>query len=406
MQGLVYLFIALSGAGLGTATYFMLAFTPIEAALLALIVFIGGVLILERTLRHRAEAKLQKAVSEMTKLLSTDAQAGQVLSKRVNALIDLDLGARMDVIEADMSVLGTVVRQVAEAVSELETAQAASANFASKNGQVDKPVRRASPTVPLTVVEAALDNGRLIHHVRPILTLPQRRLHAYELYPRLQLEGGRLADPPEYMPVGIEGGATVIRRIERICTEEAIRLVRRARLLGEAIKVHVPLAPSSLANRAYFDQLMALLAANRAINPDLFFALDYADWTTLDKTESDRLALLVEEGAGLAVREADTLRLDFAALAGKGVRYLSVDAGQFIDRPSALTDFHSADINDYIRRFGINLVAAGTRSEQQILSLLDDEVKLAQGNALAEPGPVRSDLAEDGDDDLQTAAGR
>nr|WP_255714107.1 EAL domain-containing protein [Pelagibacterium xiamenense] len=304
-----------------------------------------------------------------------------------------------------MSVLGTVVRQVAEAVSELEAAQAAAPGPTSEPAREDRrPPPR--PTVPLAVVEAALDNDRLVHHVHPILTLPQRRLHAYELYPRLSLEGGRLADPPEYMPVGIAGGATVIRRIERICTEEAIRLVRRARLLGEPLKVHVPLVVSSLADRAYLDQLLALLSANRAVNPDIFFALDHADWEALGKAESDSLALLVKEGAGLAIRDADTLRLDFAGLADKGVRYLSVDAGQFIDRPSALTDFHSADIDDYVRRFGISLVLAGTRTEQQILSLLDDDIKLAQGDALAKPGPVRPDLAEDGNDDLRAAAGR
>lgn len=405
MQGLVYIFIALSGAGLGAAAYFVLAFTPIEAGLLALIVFIGGALLLERTLRHRAEAKLQKAVSEMGKLLTTDAQAGQVLSKRVNTLIDLDLGARMEVIEADMSVLGTVVRQVAEAVSDIEATQAASTSPGGDSPHETRPAGRR-PTVPLADVQAALDSGRLIHHVQSIMTLPQRRLHAYVLYPRLRLEDGRLANPPDYMPVAAEGGATVIRRIERICTEEAIRVVRRARLLGDPLKVHVPLAPSSLAERTHLDQILALLSANRAVAPDIFFALDYAEWAKLSQIENDRLDLIVGEGAGLAIREADTLRLDFAGLAGRGVRYLTIDAAQFIDEPTTLADFHSADINDYIKRFGINLILANTRREQQILSLLDDGIKLAQGDALVPAGPMRLDLVEQEDDDMRAVAGR
>lgn len=404
MQGLVYLFIALSGAGLGTATYFLLAFTPIEAALFALTLFVGGALILERTQRHRAEAKLQKAVSEMGRLLSTDAQAGQVLSKRVNTLIDLDLGARMEVIEADMSVLGTVVRQVAEAVSDIEASRAASASVDADGARGPEAHIPSQPEVPLAIVEAALDNDHLVLHVNPIMTLPQRRLYAYELYPRLRLDGGRLAGPAEYMPVGIDGGAAVVRRIERIMTEEAIRIVRRARLLGEPVRLHVPLSSDALADGAHIDRLLALLSANRAVNPDIFLAVDHADFEALGKAEADRLALLVEQGSGLAIRDAGTLRLDFAGLADRGVRYLSVDAAQFIDEPSALADFHSADISDYVRRFGIDLVLVNTRREQQILSLLDDGVKFAQGEALGRPGPLPAELTDDGNDDLRAAA--
>ena len=126
-------------SGVGAAAYFGLTFTPIEA------------------LRHRArlsdaspccwssassagasEARLEKAIEDLSRLLSTDAQAGNVLSQRVNALADQNAGKRLEGLEADLSVLGTAVRQVAEAVAELEES--------SRGRDPDQPRERPSPS--------------------------------------------------------------------------------------------------------------------------------------------------------------------------------------------------------------------------------------------------------------------
>lgn len=405
MQGLIYIFIGLCGLGLGMTAYFGLAFTPIEAGLLALIASLGGWLFHERALRHRAEARLERGINELGRLLSTDAQAGQVLSQRVNALANLDMGPRLEVLEADISVLGTVVRQVAEAVSELETAQAASQPPAPRQDE-GRPATVRRPTVPLETVRKALDEDRLVQHTQPIVTLPQRKQHALDLIPRLQLDKGNLIDPPEYMPVRNPEGDVVIRRIERICVEEAVRIVRRARLLGNPVKLLLDISLATLGDRTAIDQIVTLLAANRAVNPDLFFALDHGEWLELERGENDMLTRLVQQGAGLAIRNAQTLRLDFAGLANRGVRYLGVDTSLFLRAPADITDFHPSDIDDYTKRFGVNLVLSGVTSEDQILALLDDGIKLAQGNAIAVPGPIRQDLRDDSNDDLRQAAGR
>lgn len=407
VQNLVLIFIAVCGVTLGAAAYFALGFTPIEAVLLALVVMLGGAMFEERNARRRAFKRLEQGVEEMGRLLATDAKAGQVLSQRVNALVDLELGPRLDVIEADMSVLGTVVRQVAEAVSDLETAQAASAPAPiGDRGPAAEPERRKAPTIALDEVKRALDEGRLVHHVSPILTLPQRKIHAFDMVPRLHVEGRRLADPPEYMPIPTGEGTVVLRRIDRICAEEAIRIVRRARLNGDPVRLLIDLSPASLGDKPAIEQTLTLLAANRAVNSDIVFALDYEEWTSLSRPQSDGLASLVQQGVSVALRDATTLRLDFAGLAEKGVRYISVGARVFLKTPTALTDFHSSDINDYIKRFGINLVVTDLESESEILALLDDGIKLAQGRVMGATGPLRADLRDDGDDDLRQVAAR
>src|SRR5690606_22480022 len=80
----------------------------------------AAVVLMERRLRVRAENRLERAIEDLSRLLATDAQAGAVLGQRINALTDLNAGQRLEGMEADISVLGTVIRQVAEAVAEIE----------------------------------------------------------------------------------------------------------------------------------------------------------------------------------------------------------------------------------------------------------------------------------------------
>ena len=122
MQGLVYVFIALSALGVAAAAYFGLTFTPIEAVVTAIAFGCVAIVLVERQVRRRAEQRLEKAVEDLSRLLSTDAQAGSVLSQRINALTELKAGPRLDAIEADLSVLGAVVKQVTETVAELDAA--------------------------------------------------------------------------------------------------------------------------------------------------------------------------------------------------------------------------------------------------------------------------------------------
>ncbi|MBI4045222.1 MAG: hypothetical protein HY371_00240, partial [Devosia nanyangense] len=186
MQALVYTFIALAACALAATAYFGLAFSPVEALMLAMLAAGLAVIYMERQLRRRSEARLERAVEELSRLLATDAQAGQVLSQRINALTDVDAGKRLSGLEADISVLGTVVRQVAEAVSDLEQAQEEERE-AQKGPMVLSATARAvpealpEPDIDLSIVEDALSEGRILFHIEPIFTLPQRRVHGYDL---------------------------------------------------------------------------------------------------------------------------------------------------------------------------------------------------------------------------------
>ncbi|KKB11427.1 hypothetical protein VE25_12705 [Devosia geojensis] len=393
MQALVYTFVALAALGIGATAYFGLAFTPVEAGLTALVAAGLCVISIERTLRRRAEARLEKAIEDLSRLLATDAQAGAVLSQRVNQLADQDAGKRLQAVEADISVLGTVIRQVAEAVAEIEEKKSPAAAVPQAQPLEIAAVEDSKPTVPSDVVRRALADDRLVVHVQPVLTLPQRRVHGYDLVPRLVLDDGGMAEPADFLPR--DGGEDILRQVDGAALLEAVALARRARAAGQSVTLFVPLTRATLADRASREQHVAALEANRTIARSIVFLMTERDWQALGEIERAGLAQFARVGASFSLTAVRSLRLDIASLVGQGVGSLRVEAGLFLADPQTLADFHVSDIASYLARFGVDLIVTGVGGEQQVLELIEDGVSLAQGPHLAAPEPARADLLSD-----------
>ncbi len=395
MQGLVYIFIALATLGVAAAAYFGLTFSPIEAFVTAVAFGAVAIMLMERQLRRRSEARLERAVEDLARLLSTDAKAGQVLSQRVNAIADTNVGSRLDGIEADISVLGTVTRQLAEALAEFEETQRAEGGSLPtyRNAEPEpEPVEDdyIEPLVSEAELRAALDQNRLVFHIEPVVALPSRKPVGYDLVPRLMQDAGGLADPPDFMPR--RGGEDLIRRIEALALEEAVTIARRAKTSGQPIRLFVPMSRATIADRKSLDLVLATLVANQAVASALFFAIAQPQFRALTAVEKRALTDFRKAGAGFVLVNATSLRFDFAELEGLGFTTARFDASQFLSRPDSFTDFHTADIAPYAHRFQVDLCATGVIDEQQLLSLFEDGIALVQGPHIGRPGPVRADL--------------
>jgi cyclic-di-GMP phosphodiesterase TipF (flagellum assembly factor) len=399
LQGLVYLFIGLAALGVAGAAYFGLTFTPIEAAVAAIAFGCLAVLLVERQLRRRAEARLEKAVEDLSRLLSTDAQAGSQLSARIHSLTELKIGPRLDAIESDLAVLGTVVKQVTETVAELEETRRIAVEDRDRTRGNSKPEPEPDPdimpepVIPLEMLRQAIEEHRLVFHIEPIVTLPQRRPYGYDLVPRLTMEDGGFADRPDFMPR--RGGEEIIARLEADAIDEAVVIARRSRTAGTPITLFVPISSATLGSAKAVELILAAFDANRAIVNSLLLVIEQNEYKALGGKEKASLAAIGKMGVALSLAAANSLRFDYAELQGLGFKTVRVDATRFLRQPENFTDFHASDIAAYGRRFGIELVATGIIDEQQLLSLFEDGIALAQGPHIAGPGPVRPDLQLD-----------
>ena len=394
VQALVYMFIALAAAGIGATAYFGLTFTPAEALLAAIMFGCVCVVLMERTVRQRAERRLEKGIEELARLLATDAQAGAVLGQRINAMTQLNAGSRLEAVEADISVLGTVIRQVAEAVADVEQRQAKAQAprpepVLAAPPPPARPMPEVEPRISIAALQQAIDDHRLIYHVQPIVTLPQRRPHGYDLVPRLQLGNGQFATGADFMPR--HGGEEALRSIEGIALVEAITMARRARASGQMLTLYLPLSRATLGETSAAEQLLASVEANPAIAAGLMFTISEADWFGLNPQERAVVGSLAGKGAGFSLGNVGSLRLDMAELAGQGVKSVRIDSTRYIAEPESFTDFHAADIANFMARFDVKLLATGVTSERQIIELLEDGIPLASGDHIAAAGPVRAD---------------
>ena len=323
----------LSGAtaalGVAAAAYFGLTFTPIEAATIAVAFVCIAILLVERQMRRRAESRLEKAVEDLSRLLSTDAQAGSVLSQRVNVLTEVRPGPRLDAIESDLSVLGAVVRQVTEAVADLEERRRVIDEDRTPAEPTEPdPDTMPEPVIPLEMLRQAVEDRRVVFHIEPIVTLPMRKPHSYDLVPRLVLEDGELADRPDFMPR--HGGEDIVARLESEGVDEAVVIARRSRTGGTPIMLHVPISRATLGSSKAVDIVLAALDANRAIAPSLLFVITQGEFKGSSAKERNSLAAIGKMGVGLSLGAASSLRFDYAELQGLGFKSVRVDATRFL----------------------------------------------------------------------------
>ncbi len=207
--------------------------------------------------------------------------------------------------------------------------------------------------------------------------------------PRLKLEDGDIADAPDFMPR--RNGEDVIRRIERAGIEQAVSIVRRARSSGQPVTLFIPVTRAILAHTQTAEELVGLFDASRVVSSSLVLRMEDAEWKSANTAERLVASEFHAKGIGFCLTAATTLRLDFDELASLGVDSIRVEAETFASEPEILTDFHASDVSSYIARFGIDLTVENVKTEQQVLSALEDGVRFAIGPHIAGPAPLRVD---------------
>ncbi len=190
-------------------------------------------------------------------------------------------------------------------------------------------------------------------------------------------------------------GDNVTRRIERLALEEAVNVTRRVRTLGQPLPLSVPVSRATLVDAPAIERNVALFEANRSAAASLVLRLRETDWAAMPLSEKAGARRLRQARRPPVADRGDDAAPRLWALAAAGIGWVRFDATAFVAAPERFTDFHSADVAAYAKRFGVDLVAEGVADEQQVLTLLEDGIPLAQGTHLAGPGPIRPELLVD-----------
>ncbi|WP_156905453.1 EAL domain-containing protein [Maritalea myrionectae] len=366
-------------------------------------------MIVEGLFRRRTEKYLAQRVSEIAQQLGVVARTNEIMSDQVNYLSNINVNNRLEDVESDISVLGTVVRELAEAVAEVEELQATQAmapppapepapsQETAYNVSPLKAANRSSTAadreesdLPISILQDALAEGRVRQYLQPIVTLPNRRTLGYDLVPKIEQVGGKFLNANEFLPNADRTGT--ISELEQMLVRQGANIIHRSNITGDPTSLFVPISYCLLNDADACERLVSLVQSNRAVTASLFLTMDEEKYAALNETQRTNLSQFVKIGVGLCLDNVRSLRLNFQDLYARGVKYVKADTQRFIEKPQSYSDLHNADVADFVKRYDVGLIMDNVIQEEQILMLLDDKIPFAQGEHIAPPSPVRPDL--------------
>lgn len=256
-------------------------------------------------------------------------------------------------------------------------------------GKLAPDSARPAPAPADDAIVADVEAGRLELWLEPIVTLPQRRLRLYAARPHLRGHDDRTITASTIRPALVRRGR--LGRLDVFTLSQGLLVATHLAERGRDGAVCVALSREALGSPSFLDGAAARLGADRAAAARLVVEVDAADTGTMSAQEAAGLERLRALGIGLALGRVADLDQDWAALARRGFGYALVEVATIMaPRPHATTAFLIAEA----LRAGIMLVAVGVEREPEVPDLLDFDVPLACGPALAPARAVRPEAFE------------
>ncbi|MTI00624.1 EAL domain-containing protein [Roseibium sp. RKSG952] len=353
--------------------------------------------------------------------------------------------AEMDPLFAEVELLGSLVKQMAEAMSDLEIRveeqaalppppqqfalprQEPQALFAgttagkgalprktqagpadndgvppARNGarkpgrnpsRADGKTGAATDPAMRELIQGALDANRVELYLQPIVSLPQRQVRYYEAFTKLRDAEGTLLNAAVFTPEAIRSG--MMPRIDNLLLIRSLQVLKRLSSRNRTTALFCNISAQSLANEALFPGFLEFVRSNRSYSETLVFEFSQSDVAAMGIVEMESLNALYELGFRFSIDRVDNLKMDFKALAQRGFKYAKLHADYLIGRRNANHGhIHPADFGDLLNRYGVDLITDHVETESQALELLDYEVRLAQGYLFAQPRPVRAEVLQ------------
>lgn len=371
-------------------------FTRIEAVIATVTLLVGSALVLTVVARQREHSETTAEILQVKKVttkLARDVISVQQRMDDLEAAVEKRARTHTEQISAEMQILETLVKQLAEGVARGGVAgQGIGVRSARQAGANRRPEVAADEDDAgmLETVRRSLEDNRVDLYLQPIVTLPQRRTIYYEGLTRLRDGDGKVIMPSSYLPVAESAGMmpTIDNLLLFRCVNVVRRLVERSREAG----VFCNISAHSLLDAEFFPQFIEYLKANPDLSDMLIFEFPQRMVSVFGPMERESLAALTELGYRFSIDNVRQLDMDYAALADSNFQFVKVDADILLYRmEEAGAQIHAADLRELLHRNGIELIAEKIESERALVNLLDFDVSLAQGYLFGEPKLVRGD---------------
>ena len=433
-------------AGSASAVLYFLFGTSLgDASIVGTAILVALYLVNLQVMRTRDRNRTQRQVDMVSRGVVQINEEVQNLENRL-AAFETGFPARArDEIEpvfVEVEVLGTLVKQIAEAVADLETrvtempalmnARAGGGYVApppaglapppraisngyggqgrsdqygqseqygqswqdpgsalwSAGGGVDDPALRDA-------VARAIEASRIDLYLQPVVTLPQRQVRFYEALTRLRTEDGEVLLPLHTVPIAETLG--IIPAVDNVLLLRSVQVLRRLSSRNKAVALFCNISPLTLADEKFFPGFMDYMDKNRQLAELIVLEFTQAGVEAMGPLEFETLSALHDMGFRFSVDQITDMGADFRGLSRRGFSFAKIAADRLMGRaPAVAGDIHPHDFADLLVRYGIELVADHIETEAQVLEILEYGIGFGQGFLFSPPRPVRADVLQGG----------
>ncbi len=247
----------------------------------------------------------------------------------------------------------------------------------------------------IEVIRQAIGGNRMELFLQPIVSLPERNVAFYEALTRLKDEAGELIYPNQYLDIARRQGIMPV--IDNVMLFRSIQVIRKLLERGSARGLFCNLSASSLMDLEFFPEFLGFMEKNKDLASSLFFDINQDFYEKANRQDLDKLAALAQLGYRISLDNVTRLDLDYGQLQRNGVRFMKVDAHILLNgMEQAGARIHIADMQTYLKRYSIELIASKIETESVLTQLLAYNLQLGQGFLFSDPRPVRPEIFKKG----------
>lgn len=235
----------------------------------------------------------------------------------------------------------------------------------------------------------ALAQGALIVHYQPILRLHDHRVAAFEALVRWRQPDGTILGPSEFIPIAEEDGQIVDlgSYVARMATTDLLSW--RQRTLDEDCLITINTSPREL-GRADYAHRLAMLATELGLPPtNLAVEMTESSLSTAGRGADDTLHTLRRIGFRTALDDFGSGSSSISRLRDDHFDVLKIDRSFVSGVATSEADRTVvAAIVAMAQAFGVEVIAQGVETEEQLRVVTDLGCHAAQGWHFAPPAPI------------------
>jgi cyclic-di-GMP phosphodiesterase, flagellum assembly factor TipF len=236
-----------------------------------------------------------------------------------------------------------------------------------------------SPSLVRDALYIALKTQRVDVYAQPIASLPQRQLHAIEIYGRIRFQSGVYISARDYR--GVAAHQNQLHLIDRLVLQELVKLQ-----LPPTVPVFINLCRESLLDRDVLRHLIQMQRLRPELAGRLVIQMTQKDFDRLDSSEEKVVAELKNLRIHFAVNDIQSPDLDLNRVAALGFKFIKLPQERLLTGPDS--DMGAGLIQRFMTRLqarGIELIVGSIETDAVMRRLLDYPVHYAQGYLFGKP---------------------